>query len=153
MYYLAGRFKESETTYRKLLELEPGFAWTHGYLAKTLLVQGKPEAAITMVQREIDESTRLSYLTIVLLAMNRQSEADAVLKSLVKDWADTAAYYVAKVYAYRGDHDLAMEWLERAYRQKDATLIEIVGEHLFKSMASDSRYKAFLRKMNLPDNV
>ena len=36
-------------------------------------------------------------------------------------------------YAYRGDHDLALEWLERAYEQKDLRLTEIVGEPLFKS--------------------
>ena len=54
-------------------------------------------------------------------------------------------------YAYRGDHDLALQWLERAYKQKDAGLIEIVGEPLFKSMADDPRYKAFLRKMKLPE--
>ena len=65
-------------------------------------------------------------------------------------WADTAAFYVAQSYAYRGDHDLALEWLERAYKQKDADLVEIVGEPLFKSIADDPRYKAFLRKMNLP---
>jgi TolB-like protein/predicted Zn-dependent protease len=153
LYYLSGRFEESESTYRKLLKLEPGFAWTHGYLAKTLLMQGKSEAALIMVQQEIDESTRLAYLAIVLLAVDRQSEAEEALNLLIRDWGDTVAFYVAKVYAYRGDHDLALEWLERAYRQKDATLTEIVGEHLFKNLASDPRYKAFLRKMNLPENV
>jgi hypothetical protein len=58
---------------------------------------------------------------------------------------------VAQAYAHRGEHDLALEWLERAYEQKDSSLGEIVGEHLFKSMASDPRFKAFLRKMNLPE--
>jgi len=53
-------------------------------------------------------------------------------------------------YAYRGDHDRALEWLERAYQQKDASLDEIVGEPLFKNLADDPRFKAFLRKMNLP---
>ena len=33
---------------------------------------------------------------------------------------------------------------------KDTALVEIVGEHLFKNLADDPRYKAFLRKMNLP---
>ena len=47
--------------YRKLLELEPGFVWTRGYLGKTLLAQGKPEAALAMVQQEADEADRLVY--------------------------------------------------------------------------------------------
>jgi hypothetical protein len=55
------------------------------------------------------------------------------------------------VYAYRGDNDQALDWLDRAYRQKDLGLVEIVGEPLFKNLATDPRYKAFLRKMNLPE--
>jgi hypothetical protein len=53
-------------------------------------------------------------------------------------------------YAYRDDHNLALQWLARACRQKDNGLIEIVGEPLFNNLANDPRYKAFLRKMNLP---
>ena len=51
-YYRAGRFAESEDLYRKLLELEPGFLWTRSYLAKSLLAQGKADAALAMVQQE-----------------------------------------------------------------------------------------------------
>ena len=54
-------------------------------------------------------------------------------------------------YAYRDDHNLALQWLARACRQKDNGLIEIVGEPLFNNLANDPRYKAFLRKMNLPE--
>ena len=57
---------------------------------------------------------------------------------------------MAQAYAYRGDHDLALQWLERAYQVKDSSLMNIVGEPLFKNLADDPRYKAFLRKMNLP---
>jgi len=54
-------------------------------------------------------------------------------------------------YAYRGDHDHAIEWLERAYQQRDTWLATtITGEQLFKGMADDPRYKALLRKLNLP---
>ena len=60
-YYLAGRFAESEAMYRKLLEIAPDFVWTRTYLAKTLLAQGKPEAALAMVQEEVDEGDRLAY--------------------------------------------------------------------------------------------
>ena len=54
-------------------------------------------------------------------------------------------------YAYRNEPDLALDWLDRAYQQKDSSLVEIVGEPLFGNLARDPRYKAFLRKMNLPE--
>ena len=52
-------------------------------------------------------------------------------------------------YAYRGDRDLAFHWLERAYAQKDPDLSGIGGDPMFKNLAQDPRYEAFLRKMNL----
>jgi TolB-like protein/Flp pilus assembly protein TadD len=149
-YYGAERFAESESTYRKLLEIAPDFLWTRGYLGKTLLMQGKPEAALAMVQQEADEVERLAYLPVMLQAAGRQAEADEALQALVAQRADTSAYFVAATYAYRGEYELALQWLERAYVQKDSTLNEILGEHLFRGMADVPRYKAFLRKMNLP---
>jgi hypothetical protein len=62
----------------------------------------------------------------------------------------SGAYYIAMTYAYRGDHDRAIEWLDRAYKQKDTFLSTILGEQLFKGMANDPRFIAFLKKMNLP---
>jgi hypothetical protein len=86
-----------------------------------------------------------------LQAAGRQAESDAALKTLITKFADTQAYYVAMTYAYRGDRALAFQWLDRAYEQRDQGLKEIVGERLFKNIESDPRYKAFLKKMNLPE--
>ena len=148
--YRAGRFADAEAAYRKLIELAPDYAWARGYLAKTLLAEGKTGAALAMAQQEGDEANRLDILSIVLQAAGRHAEAEEALKALATKYADSDAYFVAMNYAYRDDHDLALQWLERAYQQKDGGFIEIVGEPLFKNLANDPRYKAFLRKMNLP---
>ena len=84
-------------------------------------------------------------------ATGRKAEADVALQAQIAHWADRGAYFVAQTYAYRGDHDRALQWLERAYQQKDAALMEITGEPLFKNLSDDPRYKAFLRKMKLPE--
>ncbi|MGO9718094.1 MAG: TIR domain-containing protein [Steroidobacteraceae bacterium] len=149
--YLAGRFADAEATYRKLLQIEPSFSWTHEYLAKTLLAEGKPDLALAMAEQEAEEVNRLDILPIVLEAAGRKAEADEALNTLSTKYANTEAFFVAMSYAYRNDHDLALQWLDRAYKQKDDSLVEIVGEPLFKNLADDPRYKAFLRKMNLPE--
>jgi hypothetical protein len=41
---------------------------------------------------------------------------------------------------------------QRAYKQKEVQIfIEIVGEAMVKNLANDPRYKAVLRKLNLPE--
>jgi tetratricopeptide (TPR) repeat protein len=149
--YLAGRFAESEAEFRRLLEVAPDFPWTRWGLAKTLLAEGKPDAALEMVQRENVEEYRLVILPIVFQAVGRKPEADEALKSLTTKFAGSEAFSIATVYAYRNEPDAALQWLDRAYQQKDTGLIEIVGEPLFKNIKGDPRYKAFLKKMNLPE--
>ena len=149
--YLAGRFAESEAEFRRLLEVAPDFPWTRWGLAKTLLAEGKPDAALEMVQRENVEEYRLVILPIVFQAVGRKPEADEALKALTTKFAGNEAFSIAAVYAYRNEPDAALQWLDRAYAQKDTALIEIVGEPLFKNIKGDPRYKAFLKKMNLPE--
>lgn len=147
--YLAGRNADAEAAYRRLLEIAPDFAWAKSYLARTLLEEGKAEAALTMVQAEAEEINRLDVLPAVLDALGRRTEADAALRDLTSKYSSTEAYFIAMTYAHRNDPDRAMQWLETAYRQKDASLVEILGDPMFKPIASDRRYRAFLRKMKL----
>ena len=148
--YGAGHYAGSEAAYRKLLEVAPGFLWTRAYLAKTLLAEGKADAALAVIEQETDDENRLVMLPIVLHAVGRASESDAALNSLIARFGQTDAYFVAMSYAYRGDRELAFQWLDRARLQRDSSLVEIVGEPLFKNLFGDPRYKAFLRTMNLP---
>jgi TolB-like protein len=149
--YREGRFADAEAEYRKLIELAPDYTLAHGYLAKTLLAEGRQDAALAIAKQEATESNRLDILPIISQATGHKVEADEALGVLVSKYADTDAYSIALNYAYRNDHDLALQWLERAYRQKDGSFMEIVGEPLFNNLANDPRYKAFLRKMHLPE--
>ena len=149
--YLAGRFADAEIEFRKLQGLAPDFGWTRVLLAKTLLALGKPDAALAMAQQENSEEYRLSSLPIFLQAAGRKTEAEETLKQVTTKSADSEAFNIAMVYAYRNERERALEWLDRAYRQKDPALIAIIGEPLLNNVASDPRFKAFLRKMNLPD--
>ena len=62
-----------------------------------------------------------------------------------------AAYQIAEVYAWRGEADKAFEWLERSYAQDDGGLSFIKVDPLLKSVESDPRFAAFLRKLGLPE--
>jgi hypothetical protein len=57
---------------------------------------------------------------------------------------------MAEAYAFRGEANKAFQWLDRAYTKKDE-LEFIKGDPMFERIEQDPRYKAFLRKMNLPE--
>jgi tetratricopeptide (TPR) repeat protein len=150
VYHYSGRFAEAEGMYRRVLDIEPGFLWTRYYLARVLLADKRPEEALAITQGDDNKLMREQALAIILQAVGSTSEADEALNTMIRQWADISAYPIALAYACRGDNDLALEWLERAYQQRDSALPEILGEPLFKSVANDPRFKDFLRKMNLP---
>jgi hypothetical protein len=86
-----------------------------------------------------------------LLANGKRAEADAALQELMVA-KPQKAYYVAANLAYRGEADLAFQWLEKAYSQRETSLIsDMTNEPFFAKMQKDPRYMAFRRKMNVPD--
>ena len=74
------------------------------------------------MQQETEEIWRLSGLPLAFHALGRRSESDAALAALKGKYAGEAAYQIAEVHAFRGEADLAFEWLERAYDQRDGGL-------------------------------
>jgi TolB-like protein len=150
--YRAGRYADAEASYRRLVEIAPKFAWVYMYLAKTLLADRKPELALATLEQERDEGDRLDVLPMALWALGRKEESDAALKTLIDKFASADAYFVAMNHAYRGDRVSALQWLDRAYRQREISIgIEIVGEPMFRNLADDPTYKSLLRTLQLPD--
>jgi TolB-like protein/Tfp pilus assembly protein PilF len=150
VHYKATRLTEAEAAFRKVLELAPRFLGARHFLGMTLLAQGRANAALAAVLEEVDEEFRSASLPVLLHAVGRNVESEEALNTLVARCGDRAAYCVAATHAYRGERDIALEWLERAREQKDPDLLGILGDPLFKTMVDEPRYEAFLLKMKLP---
>ena len=59
---------------------------------------------------------------------------------------------VATVYGFRGERNEAFDWLEKGLATRDSDQLEgIGGDPEFAALREDARYKALLRKMNLPE--
>jgi TolB-like protein/Flp pilus assembly protein TadD len=151
IYFKTGRLTEAEAIARSAIERQPEAEGNHGFLAQILLLQGKGVAAIAELEMETGEQARAGSLPLVLHAAGRRTEAEAALSTLIQNWGNDYGQGVARVYAFMGNHDRAMEWLELAYQQKDSSLYNIVGSPLYGSLPDDPRFKAFLRnRLRLP---
>ena len=65
-------------------------------------------------------------------------------------WAAFAAYQVAEVYAFRGEIDLAFDWLDQAYDNRDGGMTSMLLEPLLANLHDDPRWTALLDRMGLP---
>jgi len=88
---------------------------------------------------------------MVNFAAGRKAESDANLAEAIRLNGSFWPSEIARVYAFRGEKDHALEWLDRAFEYRDEDLYFIKSDPLVKNLEGDPSYKAFLRKMNFPD--
>ena len=50
-----------------------------------------------------------------------------MLDEYIEKYADEFPLPVASIHAWRGENDLAFEWLEKAYQQRSPELVYILG--------------------------
>src|SRR4029077_14344804 len=148
----AKRFTEARAEYARVIELNPSAPWAHAGLGLAFLLQNKFEEAATEAQADAGEWARLLIVSCARWAQKRVQESDAALNELIKNEAETAAFQIAEAYAYRGQKDKAFEWLERARRQHDPGLGDLLKDPLIANLHDDPRWVAFLHTMGLADD-
>jgi serine/threonine protein kinase len=141
---------ESQTAFRKCLELNPKFPGAHMYIGLVYLEEGKPDSALIEMQKESELFWQTYGLTIVYHALGKNKKADNKLAELIKKWQNYGAFQIAEIYAYFDKKDKAFEWLERAYKQRDGGFTQMLGDPLLHKIEKDPRYTAFMKKMKLP---
>jgi len=99
----------------------------------------------------IDPELPAAALAAIYHALGHTGDSDAQLALLIRRYQNDQALQIAEVLAFRGEADEAFSWIDRAHGQRDAGLSLIKGDWLLKNIEADPRYKAFLRRMNLPE--
>jgi serine/threonine-protein kinase len=149
--YLMGNLDAAERALRASLQISPTFSGNHWFLGQIYLARGDMQKALKEMQTEASDSHDLG-LALAYHALARKAESDAALARATRSAGGTSPMNIAIVYAYRGERDLAFSWLERAVDEHDITVgHKFRDEPKLEPLRSDPRYKALLRKMNLPD--
>ncbi len=115
------------------------------------VLDGRAEAARAGFTQISDEITRVWGIAVSEHSLGHAAESERALQELIVHHAQDSAYQIATVYAWCGEKDKAMEWLDRAYRQRDSGLGAVKVDPFLASARGDPRFKAILRKMKLPE--
>jgi TolB-like protein/DNA-binding winged helix-turn-helix (wHTH) protein/Tfp pilus assembly protein PilF len=146
-----GHLPEAEAAARRLLEISPTYDGAHYFLGLVLIGRGEREAALAEMEKETLTGGQLAGMAMAYYALGQKAASDAALARMIKEQANDFPFMIAEAHAFRGEPDQAFKWLDRAYAQKDSMLYFIKGELPLKNLETDPRYKALLRKMNLPE--
>ena len=122
------------------------------------LREGRPASALAISRHpEMLDDAKLIIAARAHHTLAQPKESQRALETLIERFAESDAYQVAEVYAWRGERDKAFEWLERAYRQRDGGLVAVLPwvspvkwNPVFRDLHGDPRFTALLKKLNLP---
>jgi TolB-like protein len=151
VYLHTGQLPEAEQSFRRGLRIAPKWGAGQYFLGEALMLQGHLEAALAEFQKETVDDGRLEGSAMALFAAGRKAESDSQLAEAIRRNGTSWPSETARAYAFRGEKNRAFEWLDRAYELRDPDIYTFKGDPLFKNLENDPRYKAFLRKMNLPE--
>jgi tetratricopeptide (TPR) repeat protein len=146
MFIQAQRYDDAEAAYRKAIELAPARKGARNGLGLLYLIRGRPQAALAQF-----DPNHIDALAMVYHALGRHADSDRMLAQVIAEVSDDAPGAIARIYAFRGEPDAALTWLERAYRQKDDYLLGIRGDPIIqKALGRDPRFQELIRKINFP---
>jgi TolB-like protein len=147
----AGDLEEARSATQRALEIEPAYSLAKVDLSRIEVLEGHPDQALATAQQIKDPVWRLLAVALAEHSLHHARESGQALDTLIRDSAGVAAYQIAEIYAFRGETDHAFAWLDRAYRQHDGGLYTLKTDWFFKSLRSDPRYAALVRRLKLPD--
>src|SRR5712675_345922 len=149
-FYL-GPLAQSAADSEKALELDPDDWGSTIDVRRTYLLQGRPQDSLAEIEHVHYAPSRAWLYALTYYALGRKKESDAALSELITKYHASNAFEIATIYAFRNQTDEAFEWLDRAYAQRDPSMMSTKLEPLLKSLHNDPRFAALLKKLNLPN--
>jgi TolB-like protein len=153
MLILARRYPEAISQLRKTIELYPEFYWGHRSLGCALELNGAAAEAINEYQKAFqlnNDPVVLAMLGHAEAATGNQTEARRVVAQL-NELARTryvSGYAFAVSYLAIGDRNEALNWIEKAARERGDYFIQLVAVDPYcDSLRGDQRFEAVVRRM------
>ena len=132
--------------------LQDAVAWSpdrHGIywaLGSALLLAGRPEEALAAFEKDPDGDSARFARIFALHDLGRMQEFEEEFAELRSD-PDQGPEGIARIYAWTGQNDLALEWLEKAVASEGPGFLRYIGDGgFYNKLARDPRLDALLRK-------
>lgn len=155
VYYFSGQYDQAIATLREALDLSRDNPVALSRLGWSYVQKGMFEEAIRNMERAVTILPQLPELSWMLghayAVAGRASEARKVLDDLhrLAEERYVLPYGFALIHVGLGEYDEALQWLEKAYEERNSWMPFIGGEPRLDPLRPDPRFQDLLRRMNL----
>ena len=151
-YVQANQDDAAERQYQSALEFDPRFGNAHAGLASLYWGRGQLLEArreMAMAASLHDNPNWAAKVAALDAALGNPDEARRQLSRLEQQADRITPLSLATIYAQLGDHEQALDLLERAMNEGDPELPAAKIEPGLAPLRTDARFEAILRRMNL----
>ena len=153
--YFARKYDDAIEQSKKTLQMDANYGLAHWGLAYVYMQKKMYPEAVAEWQ------TAMNLFGEPALAATsgeafRVSGFQGFLKSWIdkwpKDWLATErSFDIAQLFAMLGDKSEALNWLQRAFTERESPMVFLRSDPVFDPLRSDPRFQALIQKMNFPN--
>jgi TolB-like protein/Tfp pilus assembly protein PilF len=155
-YFVQGQkdlfFEQAKRTY----ELDPGHPLSRGIMSEAFIDRGMYAEAIALEERWLQEDPNDQFaLRDMGFAYARSGRADKAEEVIARYRELAKTQYVpsiriAEIYAAMGQKDKAFADFDKSIESRDWELFRVNTDFYWTTFRDDSRFKAILKRLNLP---
>jgi eukaryotic-like serine/threonine-protein kinase len=153
IYYLAGDYDHAEDAEKNTIQMDPSFVSAHEYLGQIFVEKRQFTEALNSFRTALSLSpgdmTRQADLAHAYARSGQKGEAQEILHEMQdgqgKNYVSTYDYAVA----YAGFHDVnnTLEWLEKAYVERNGRLTNLAVHPQFAFLRKEPRFQNLVEKI------
>ena len=147
------RYDDAMVQAHRALALDPGSPVIHGSLVHVCELKGDFPGALDLLEKYLPESEGGKARVAATRRAYAESGQAGYWRANLDYWlsrrndAPASEAGFAMLYAQLGDHDRAIEFLERAYAKRSGDMLYIGVEPHFDPLRSDPRFQALVRRV------
>jgi tetratricopeptide (TPR) repeat protein len=94
----------------------------------------------------------LSHLSIAYFGSGQQEKSKKIIEEIKlkakKSPVGSPCFYIAAIYTAMGQKDIALQWLEKGYKDHEVEMYWLKVEPLFKPLHDDQKFTKLLKKID-----
>lgn len=156
IFHFEGSYDDAVSVLQGTLDVNPNFTFVHLSLALVHLQQEEYEEALEGIEKEREAlgiwNPILDCISGIIHAkMEETDKAREILDNLEDRSKEVyiSPYYLAALNIALGDIEDGFQLLDKAYREEDFWVRELMVDPLFEDVRSDPRYDTMLKKLRL----
>jgi Tfp pilus assembly protein PilF len=154
-HYFGGYTDLAIVEYRRVLDSEPNYGLGMHFLGRALVATGEYEEGVRQLRRADEILGHISFslgdLGYGLAKSGKRVEAEALRADLIQRRAqgNFPAFPIAVTELGLGNIEAAMDWLERAFEERNLGFYLPSGDPNYDVVRSHPRFKAVMERANL----